>query len=122
MWGASARELIRRYTKRGEIELVAGLIDETLSGVVSKLDKRDLAFLDANHTLDATLRYCDVMQSKFHSGSIVVVDDIYWSEDMHRAWDILRERSEVHVDIDIFGMGILIFNSELPRQSYKVAF
>ena len=86
------------------------------------MDRIDLDFIDTNHTFDATLRYFDLMQSKFHSGTIVVVDDIYWSEDMHRAWDLLRERADVRVDIDVFGFGILIFNDELPKQSYKVAF
>ena len=46
----------------------------------------DVAFVDANHTYEASLMYFDVLAGKAHEKSVIVMDDIHHSEEMERVW------------------------------------
>lgn len=46
----------------------------------------DLAFIDAQHTYDATMRYHQLMKRLASPGAIVIYDDIAWSAGMKRFW------------------------------------
>lgn len=46
----------------------------------------DLAFIDAQHTYDATMRYHQLMKRFASPGAIVIYDDVAWSAGMKRFW------------------------------------
>lgn len=102
------------------IELVTGNIDSTLEEVLNKTEKLDVVFFDANHRSEAVLHYFDMCLSKVHNDTIFVVDDIYWSEDMEKAWQTIKAHSKVTSTVDIFQMGIVFFNSHLHKKHYKL--
>ena len=112
------------FSKTGlsSIELIRGNIDVTLPAKLETIGLVDLAFLDANHTYEATKRYYTILKSRRSEQSIFVIDDIHWSADMERFWKEVIADTDVHCSIDIYGMGILFFNPDLPKQSYIVAF
>lgn len=45
-----------------------------------------MAFVDAEHTFDATLGYHRLLLPMLEPGAIVVYDDTEWSDEMRRAW------------------------------------
>jgi predicted O-methyltransferase YrrM len=102
------------------IEIVTGNIDQTLTGVVDDFSQLDLVFIDANHTSEAVLNYFEQILCKIRSESIVIVDDIYWSPDMEKAWKILKQHPRVTSTIDLFELGIVFFNEDLHRKNYKM--
>ena len=104
------------------IEIVTGNIDSTLPEVVDGFSQLDLVFIDANHRSEAVLKYFEQILGKIRSGSIVVVDDIYWSPDMEMAWKTIKEHPRVTSTIDLFQMGIVFFNEDLHRKNYKMRF
>jgi len=104
------------------VQIEVGNIDITLSKVLSEFDSLDLIFIDANHKSLAVLSYFEQMMTKIHGESVIVIDDIYWSRDMENAWGKIKEHPKVMSTIDLFHMGIVLFNSNLNKTHYKMRF
>ena len=82
--------------------------------------KWDLVYMDGNHRLAPTLQYFDCLQSHLHNDSVVIVDDIYWSEEMKQAWETLKQHPNVRQSIDTFFFGVLFFRKEQYPQHFKI--
>jgi predicted O-methyltransferase YrrM len=104
------------------VDIVIGNIDNTLADALNKTNKVDFVFLDANHRSEAVLSYFDLCLSKVHNDSVIVIDDIYWSEDMEMAWKKIQSYPEVKSTIDLFQVGIVFFNSDLHKHHYKMRY
>ena len=101
-------------------EIIVGDINRNLSSAIDRLDKLDIVFIDANHTSKAVLSYFEQCLKKAHDNTILIVDDIYWSEDMEYAWETIKENKQVTATIDLFQLGIVFFNKELHKKHYKM--
>lgn len=99
-----------------------GNFDETLPDVLSLLPQVDMAFIDGNHKKEPTLQYFDWLTAKCHNDSLVVVDDIYWSEDMGAAWAAIKKSPKVTVTVDLYGLGLVFFRKEQAKQDFVVRF
>jgi len=106
----------------GNIQVVVGNIDDTLTQVVDEADRLDLTFFDANHRSEAVLTYFEQCLPKIHKDTILVIDDIYWSAGMEKAWQTVKKHPRVISTIDVFQMGIVFFNSDLPQNHYKMRY
>ena len=104
------------------IEVIRGNIDLTLPGFAKKTNKVDLVYFDANHQFDATLRYYSQFLPLIHADTVFVIDDIYWSKSMGKAWKELVQQPEVTLSIDIFDAGLLFFNKDFYKEHYVLAF
>jgi len=104
------------------IKIIVGNIDQTLSNVLKEFDYLDLIFIDANHKYQALINYFEQGLTKINTDSIMVIDDIYWSSDMERAWKVIKENPLVMSTIDLFELGIVFFNSDLNKKHYKMRY
>jgi predicted O-methyltransferase YrrM len=102
------------------VELVEGNFDETLSSVVSGLSSVDFAFIDGNHRQEPTERYFTELLAKIHYDSIIVFDDIHWSEEMEAAWHTIKNNAAVTCSIDLFFIGIVFFRNEFKEKQHFV--
>jgi len=100
------------------VAVVNGNIDEVLPPVVDQMSRIDFAFLDANHRFAPTVRYFDHIVSKVHPGSVVVVDDIHQSTDMHRAWTEIKQHPRTKGTADLFRCGFVFFDPSLNSQHF----
>lgn len=98
------------------VEIVTGPFVQTLSPTLDQFSKIDLAFIDGHHEERATLDYFNQILSKCGDQSIIVVDDIYWSDGMTRAWQSIITHPNVSLSIDLFDIGIVFFRKELSKQ------
>jgi len=80
----------------------------------------DLVYMDGHHDEQATLAYFSSLKPHFHSDSIVILDDIYWSPGMQRAWATICKDKSVKVSIDLYFWGILFFRPGLSKQDFKI--
>lgn len=112
------------FSKLGleNIKIVVGNINDTLSQVLNEVDKFDLIFFDANHRSESVLNYFNQCLSKINKNSIIVIDDIYWSADMEKAWVKIKEYPVVMSTIDLFHIGIVFFNPDLHKKHYKMRY
>ncbi len=100
-------------------ELILGNFDNTLPKILEKLDRIDFAFIDGNHTKDATIRYYKLTKPKCHNNSVIVFDDIYWSKAMQEAWIEIITKKEITASLDFYSFGIVFFDKSLAG-NYKI--
>lgn len=103
------------------IQLWQGEINGILSDVLSKIEKLDVVFIDANHQKAALLHYFETILPKCNEETVFIIDDIYWSEDMQDAWQILKNDTRVKISVDIYDFGLLFFRDKQPKQHFVLA-
>ncbi|MCG8474347.1 MAG: class I SAM-dependent methyltransferase [Cytophagales bacterium] len=104
------------------LQVFEGNIDQTLPSFLSQSPKLDLVYLDANHTYEATLRYFLWLLPHLHKHSVVVFDDIHWSQGMEKAWKKILRDSPHAISIDLFDLGVLFFDPAKKKQHYVLRF
>ena len=95
-----------------------GNISETLPGVLKDIDSVDVAFMDANHTKEATLEYYSFIEPKLSNNSVLIMDDIHSSEGMKEAWNEIRQKEKARVSFDMYGLGIIYYDEKLAPKHY----
>ncbi len=105
------------------ISLVKGNFDDTLTNLLTKIEKIDLVFVDGNHKLEPTLRYFKQLLPKLDEHSILIFDDIHWSREMETAWKTIQIDPSVTLTIDLFFIGIVFFRKEQKeKQHFTIRF
>lgn len=105
------------------IDQLVGNFDDVLPGLLKQIDKVDLAFIDGNHRYEPTLRYFNLLLSKSHEKTILVFDDIYWSEEMTRAWLEIKKDPRVSLTIDIHRLGLVFLHKDkLAKEDFTLRY
>ena len=107
-----------RALKLENIEWRQGNIDDTLSKCAR--EEIDVAYIDANHTYEATMRYALFLLPRLTEKGVIVIDDIYYSEEMERAWEELKQDSRVTTSIDMYHVGLLFVDPHYLKRHYRV--
>ena len=103
------------------IQLVNSTFEEFLDSPEINDRQIDLLFLDGNHHSKALLYYYEKLKTNFSANTIVLVDDIYWSRDMHQGWRKLIDLPEVTQSVDCFRFGMLFFRKEfLEKENHRI--
>ncbi|MEN8201407.1 MAG: class I SAM-dependent methyltransferase [Bacteroidota bacterium] len=116
-----SEKLFKRYGLNA-VKVHCGEVDGQLQGMKGEIPGRFLAFVDANHRHEPTVSYVQSLISMAGEEALIVMDDIYWSGGMNRAWKEIISRPDVRVSIDLFHMGILLLRKDLHKTHYKIKF
>ena len=101
------------------IEVVEGNLDHTLAPTLAALGTPvDFVFFDGNHRCEPTLRYFEQCLAHRGDNSTFVFDDIHWSEDMERAWEVIKAHPDVTLTVDLFYFGLVFFRQKQPKQHF----
>ena len=100
--------------------VVGEITVDSLQLAVDRLSGIDVAFIDANHTYEATLTYFNALTSRVHEKSVVVVDDIHYNKDMEKAWKAICADERVTTTMDLYRMGLVFFDKHYWRKHYKM--
>ncbi|MFY8003350.1 MAG: O-methyltransferase [Chitinophagaceae bacterium] len=106
------------------IHQVLGNFDETVpKWLEATKPVIDFAFLDGNHSFEPTVRYFNALIPFLQNNSLVVVDDIHWSEGMEKAWYTIQQHPSVTLTIDLFSVGLVFFRKEqLAKQHFIIRY
>ena len=104
------------------IEIIQGAFDDTLSLALKKFAKLDFVFIDGNHKLEPTLNYFEQCLPYLNAHSVIVIDDINWSEGMKEAWKKLKNHPRVTVSVDLFMLGILFVDTDLSKEQFSIRY
>ena len=105
----------------GNIDIVEGNIDHTLAPALAALKAPvDFAFFDGNHRYEPTLHYFELCLDHRTDDSVFVFDDIHWSADMERAWDVIKAHPDVRLTVDLFYIGLVFFRRNQPKQHFSL--
>ncbi|MHC2993715.1 SAM-dependent methyltransferase [Pontibacter sp. HJ8] len=121
---AIAGEAQANFTKLGlkNVHAVVGNLDETLPGQLEQIQQLDFVFFDGNHRYEPTMRYFEACLAKHHEHSVFVIDDLYWSSEMKRAWQEIKHHPQVLQTIDLFYVGLVFFRKSQPKENFTLLF
>ena len=101
---------------KANIELMEGPFEKTLPESLQKLVKIGLAFIDGHHLKIPTINYFEQILPFCDQDSVLIFDDIYWSDEMAEAWAELKKHPKVTLSIDLFWCGLLFFKEEFKEK------
>ena len=100
-------------------EFVNALFDDYL--VTLKTENQfDFIYIDGNHTYEATIKYFEILKKHTHKDSVIIFDDIHWSEGMDKAWKEIVDDKDVTLSIDTFHFGMVFFRTEQYNKEHFV--
>jgi predicted O-methyltransferase YrrM len=102
------------------ISLIVGNFDNELKQICEDKQKFDLIFIDGNHRELPTINYFETLLPYCHNDTIMLFDDIHWSEEMQEAWEFIKNHEKVTLTIDIFEMGIVFFRRENRQKEHML--
>lgn len=104
------------------VHQVIGNLDDTLPKQLQQVEQLDFVFFDGNHRFEPTLRYFEVCLGKHHEHSVFVVDDLYWSAEMKKAWQKIKKHPQVCQTIDLFYLGLVFFRKTQPKEHFTLLY
>jgi len=104
----------------GNVETLTGNFDTLALSVFGKCKSPGLIFIDGNHRGEALMRYFNFSKTAVSENTVIIVDDIDYSVNMHLAWKKIIKDPVVTGSIDFGRMGILFFKEGMNKQNYLV--
>ncbi len=99
-----------------DIHFIKGNFDEVFKPVLKEIQTFDLLYIDGNHRYESTMRYFRDSLMHSHNDSVIILDDIYWSPEMTKAWKEICQFEEVRLALDLYHFGILFFRKEIKEK------
>ena len=94
------------------VALEVGPITETLGRVAARAAPIDFAFVDADHTEEATMEQFDAMLPHLSAAAVLVIDDVSWERGgMTRAWREIGRHARVSLALDLRRIGVAVVSS-----------
>lgn len=104
----------------GVATVVQGRFQDVLDDVCRTHGPFDLAFVDGHHEGEATKRYLERIDYAAEYPSMVILDDIFWSEDMTEAWRDIRNDDRVGLSVEFSRAGLLVLSDEFDAGDYSI--
>ncbi len=105
------------------VNIIQGDFEKVLSPFLENTCTIDFAFLDGNHRKIPTIQYFQQILSNSTEETIVVFDDIHWSNEMEEAWEEIKTHKAVTLSIDLFFIGIVFLKKDFKvKQHFSVRF
>jgi len=104
------------------ITLHTGLFDDVLPTLPLEPNVPFFAFIDGNHSYDATLRYFNFFREHACPGSFIIIHDIRWSEGMLQAWNKIIKQPFQGVSLESFRMGMIFFREGIIQQHFRIRY
>uniref|UniRef100_F4C3B0 O-methyltransferase n=1 Tax=Sphingobacterium sp. (strain 21) TaxID=743722 RepID=F4C3B0_SPHS2 len=105
-----------------QVQLKIGNFDIILPQLIQEQEKIDFLFLDGNHRKEATLNYFYHCLPKVHEQTVLIFDDIYWSDGMKEAWQEIKNHPQVTLTIDLFFIGLVFFKKGQEKEHFKISY
>ena len=115
---------IENFNKIGltNVNQINGDFDIRLPEVLSEIQKIGIAFIDGNHSEEATLKYFKLLSVKANSDTLIIFDDIRWSKGMEKAWNNICNDENVSISIDLFDCGLVFFRKGVVKQHFTLRY
>jgi len=100
------------------INLLTGAFDALLPQLLERTKRVDYVYIDGNHTYDATIRYFKMIKPYVNKKTLIVFDDINWSEGMRKAWSEIKSDTDVTLTADFYFLGLIFFNKDYSKEDF----
>ena len=113
-----AENLFKEF-KLKNIKTDVGRFEDTLSDIICK-KKFDFIYFDGNHSKKPTIQYFEQCLSTVDDGTLFLFDDIHWSREMEEAWEYIKTHELVSGTLDLFGWGLVFFESQYIKEHHCI--
>lgn len=102
------------------VTVITGDISENIDRAIDALPGKQvgLAFIDGDHSKEATLRFFEKIAARHTPLAVLVFDDIYWSKGMTEAWRQIVADERVDTTIELPEMGLAFFRTGCTKEHY----
>jgi predicted O-methyltransferase YrrM len=103
--------------------VLTGNFDAVLPEILPPHSKFDLIYIDGNHRYEPTLQYYHLLKNNITENGCIVLDDIYWSKEMTKAWQEIKQDTNNTLTLDIYRMGFVFFGKEkLAKEDFVLRY
>jgi len=103
----------------GIVEVKNTSFEMALKELSEQKKQFDFFYIDGDHRGEAMLAYIENCKKLATQRYVIVLADIYWSDDMERAWNKICHEAGVPLSIDLFHFGVLVFDPRIRiKQHY----
>lgn len=107
---------------RAAIDLRVGEYGALLPEALAGMPRLDFVFFNRAEESDDRDSLFDACVQKAHTGTVMVITGIRANPTMRAFWRAVCLRPEVTVTLDLYAMGIVLFNRKLHKRDYIVYF
>jgi len=119
----STAEIAKQNFKKLNIKNTSIIVGDFKNTLAKNINTDiDLAFVDGNHNKKSTIEYFKIILKYSNNKTIMIFDDIHWSNKMEQAWKFIKESEETTVTIDLFFIGIVFLDKKLSKEDYIIRF
>jgi predicted O-methyltransferase YrrM len=94
----------------GRVEFRVGPIADTLPNALERSAPVDYAFVDAEHTEEATVGYFESIVPHMSPQGVMVFDDIPWTRELRRTWSRIAHDERVSAAFALGRMGVAVIS------------
>lgn len=108
--------------RRKNIQSHTGNFDQKLPEILEGIAELEFVFIDGNHRKEPVLNYFNQCLNKITENSLIIVDDIHWSDEMEEAWMAIQNYEQVSLTINLFEMGLVFFQKRHQKEHFVIRF
>lgn len=116
---AFAQEFLRQNNALN-VQVIHQKFDDYLVSTLPANKTFDLIYIDGNHTYEATTKYFLKMLEHTNQDAWFILDDIYWSRDMSKAWNQIIGHHRVSLSMDFFHFGVVMLQPRMTKEHFKL--
>jgi len=105
VWAEIARKNLSGISNR--FQLVNGTFEDNIDAYLGSDRQIDMAFIDAIHTSEFVFSQFEIVVARLAPNGIILLDDIYFSEDMKYTWKTIALSDRVKASAAIERVGIV---------------
>lgn len=109
----------------GVTEFIMGGFDRCFPPLLERVCDKTVIFIDGDHRYQPTIEKVHALLQTMGDGIrelMIILDDIYWSDEMEKAWKAAFADHRVDISLDLFHMGILFTRPGIAKQHFNVFF
>ncbi len=104
------------------VDFRSGAFEDHFEMMLNRAGERTIVFIDGDHRYQPTIDKVRAFLSRDLENIMVILDDIYWSDEMERAWKECIADPGISISLDLFHFGILIRKPGIAKQHMKIKF
>lgn len=90
--------------------------------VTGNTEAIDLLYIGSCPNKSLLMSYFYEYLSKFHERSLLIIKDIYRSEELKEAWKEIKANEQVAITVDLFWIGLVYFRKGQAKEHFKIRF
>lgn len=101
---------------------VAAIQKDTADNVTGNTEAVDLLYIGSCPNKSLLMSYFYKYLPKFHERSLLIIKDIYRSEELKEAWKEIKANEQVAITVDLFWIGLVYFRTGQAKEHFKIKF